>query len=353
MADSYTIVHNEGDIRTASNPGEATLLNPSEGGGRSTFSDLKPLAYSATGGLISYVLAKYLLGNDDDDEDNGVKKPKWKKTLNGILPFLAAAGGAYGGYKLSGRGSKLFGRKGEIAIKNNEDGSTPSVDVNDLDKQKSNYAGALAGGAVGGAGAGRTVLNFRHGTALKAQAAIDALSASREAEASKKILNELEGKLNDARKRIRSLSGEQKELAKAEVASLKSSFNRAKSESARLTSVANSKTDIATRLNGRKGFNNIIDAAKIGPEFEAKIMNDLAKDSLRLYPTTLRGKMIHPFAKNWGKGIGRLGGWKFTGPASLLALLGSAYAGYGGFSKNRDLERIKAILDKAGHQVQE
>lgn len=351
MADSYTIVNNEGDIRTASNPGEATLLNPSEGGGKSTFSDLKPLAYSATGGLISYVLAKYLLGNDDDDdEDQGVKKPKWKKTLKGIVPFLAAAGGAYGGYKLSGRGSKLFGRKGEIAIKNNEDGSTSAVDVNDLDKQKGNYAGALAGGVVGGAGAGRTVLNFRHGTALKAQASLDALKSLKNASLSRAKANEKKGILDDLKKQLDENPSNGKIKAKYMAAEVE--YNRLNAEAARIESNARRSLAEALRRDG-KGFSNKLNAAKIGPKSEAKIMNDLANDSLRLYPTTLRGKMIRPFAKNWGKGIGRLGGWKFTGPASLLALLGSAYAGYGDFSKNSDLERIKAILDKAGHQVQE
>lgn len=349
MADSYTIVNNEGDIRTASNPGEATLLNPSEGGGRSTFSDMKPLAYSATGGLISYVLAKYLLGNDDDDEDNGVKKPKWKKTLNGILPFLAAAGGAYGGYKLSGRGSKMFGRKGEIAIKNNEDGSTPSVDVNDLDKQKSNYAGALAGGVVGGAGAGRTVLNFRHGTALKAQAALDALKSLKNAGLARENANKAKKDLDDLKKQLDANPSNGKIKTKHIAAEVE--YNRLNADAAKIESNARRSLAAALRRNG-KGFSNTLNAAKISKEFEEKIIKDLAKKSLRLYPTTFGGKIINPYAKNYGK-IGRLGGWKFTGPASLLALLGSAYAGYGDFSKNRDLERIKAILDKAGHQVQE
>lgn len=112
----YTVVGNNG-VRTTSDPGKAKLI---EGGGDKYLGTpgWADLAYTAGGGTLGYLLSKWIMG-DDDDED-GKKKGGFFKS---IIPWLAAAAGAYGGHYLSGSASKAPGESGEYAFKTDEDGN--------------------------------------------------------------------------------------------------------------------------------------------------------------------------------------------------------------------------------------
>lgn len=122
QADDYVMVGKDGQTRTSSELGDATLVDGGKGGEKAQFTDWKPWAYTAGGGALAYILAKKLF-DDDDDDGKGKKKSGF---LNSIIPYLAAVGGGLGGYALSGMGSGNGekGRAGEAAFKVDKDGKT-------------------------------------------------------------------------------------------------------------------------------------------------------------------------------------------------------------------------------------
>jgi len=60
--------------------------------------DWTTLALMAGGGLLSHSVASELAGGDNDE--NGKRKPAWRRALSKILPLGAAGLGIYGGYAL-------------------------------------------------------------------------------------------------------------------------------------------------------------------------------------------------------------------------------------------------------------
>lgn len=117
MAQEYYIGGPNGN-RTTTDPGSATVVS-GFGGSDKKPTDWGDMAYTAGGGMLGYMLSKWLMG--DGDEEGGKKKSKG--VLKSIIPWLAAAAGAYGGHLLSGSGLKEKGQIGEFAFKKNEDGT--------------------------------------------------------------------------------------------------------------------------------------------------------------------------------------------------------------------------------------
>lgn len=117
--DEYYVVGPNGN-RTTDDPGNAKTMW-SFGGKDKTPTNWGDIAYTAGGGALGYALSKWLMG-DDDDEDDGKGKKKGGM-LRSLIPWLAAAAGAYGGHLLSGSALSEKGQKGEFAFKKNEDGT--------------------------------------------------------------------------------------------------------------------------------------------------------------------------------------------------------------------------------------
>ena len=154
QADDYVMVGKDGQTRTSSELGDATLVDGGKGGEKAQFTDWKPWAYTAGGGALAYILAKKLF-DDDDDDGKGKKKSGF---LNSIIPYLAAVGGGLGGYAISGMGSGNGekGRAGEAAFKVDKDGNTVMPkDVPGGGKYQG--WGAAAGYAGAGAGTAKIV----------------------------------------------------------------------------------------------------------------------------------------------------------------------------------------------------
>lgn len=111
-------IYGPNGTRTTNDPGAATVIG---GSGDATPSYLAPLAYTAGGGALGYMLSKWLMGDDEETGKDGKKKDKG--ALRSIVPWLAAAAGAYGGHLLSGSWLSDKGMNGEFAFRKNKDGT--------------------------------------------------------------------------------------------------------------------------------------------------------------------------------------------------------------------------------------
>lgn len=174
MADTeqkYVVPNKDGSLGARDSSGKLDVVN--EGGGPIKMkpgSNWQPWAGMAGGGLAAYMLAKTLMGDDDD----GKKGKKGKSFLRSIVPWLAAIAGGVGGHALVSDLSKMVAKgkpAGSAAAKVNEDGTVSLPDPADMPTGKPLYAAAgatLAGSGLLGAKAWNN-LRFRAPERLEQQ----------------------------------------------------------------------------------------------------------------------------------------------------------------------------------------
>ena len=157
MADQKWEIFGPNGQRTTDDPGNATVVEGGNGESRTPF-NWGDLAYTAGGGALGYMLSKWIMGDDDDDD-----RKKKGGFLKSIVPWLAAAAGAYGGHVLSGAGLGIpgfdvgdKGQNGEFAFKRNEDG-TIQIPEKPISGKIPNKAGNILLGTGGATAAGAAV----------------------------------------------------------------------------------------------------------------------------------------------------------------------------------------------------
>lgn len=174
MADTeqkYVVPNKDGSLGTRDSSGKLDVVN--EGGGPIKMkpgSDWQPWAGMAGGGLAAYMLAKTLMGDDDD----GKKGKKGKSFLRSIVPWLAAIAGGVGGHALVSDLSKMVAKgkpAGSAAAKVNEDGTVSLPDPADMPTGAPLYTAA---GITGGTGIGLLARGFANRWATRPQRLNDA-----------------------------------------------------------------------------------------------------------------------------------------------------------------------------------
>lgn len=206
MADTeqkYVVPNKDGSLGARGSSGKLDVVN--EGGGPIKMkpgSNWQPWAGMAGGGLAAYMLAKTLMGDDDD----GKKGKKGKSFLRSIVPWLAAIAGGVGGHALVSDLSKMVAKgkpAGSAAAKVNEDGTVSLPDPADMPTGDALYTAA---GITGGTGAGLLARGFANRWASRPQRLLDA-AAALDRQASLATTNpELSGRLQEIAKGLRGAS---------------------------------------------------------------------------------------------------------------------------------------------------
>lgn len=201
MADTehkYFVTNEDGSLSVRDSPGKLDVVN--EGGGTIKLkpgSNWQPWAGMAGGGLAAYMLAKTLMGDDDD----GKKGKKGKSFLRSIVPWLAAIAGGVGGHALVSDLSKMVAKgkpAGSAAAKVNEDGTVSLPDPASMSTGASLYTAA---GITGGTGVGlfaRGLANRWVSRPRRLLAAATALESQAERSASGDIFRQIAKDLRDA-----------------------------------------------------------------------------------------------------------------------------------------------------------
>ena len=345
MADNFLIVNPEaGTKRTSGDAGSATILEPGKDGksaplGADGEGSWKPWAFTAGGGALAYLLAKYLLG-DDDDEKNGKKKSWFKK----ILPYLAAAGGAFGGYAFSQPPHGKNGAKGEYAFRIGDDGkvSGPGPDDTPSDGSVEKKVGVGSAGAATLTGL-RGWFKHRFNKILESErleqaiTANDAATKAHEARlASGQSLQRVQEKYDDLISRGFRRGNEQFDKTVAELSEARNANARAVQ--------ADWDADVALR-RARSGlddhvFDKGIRQYRLKGEEYLKELRDIANKRNAMGYSGAR------FANFLGRGgrVGRAGTW-----ASFLAPLIAAPVSYGiGMARKSRFDEYMKAREMAG-----
>ena len=352
MADEYVAFGKDTPARTVTDVGDAKVLDTTKGTGDFS-SDWRPWAYSAGGALASYLLAKAFTGDDEVDKDGKKKKKGWLKAL---APYLAAAGGALGGYALSGAGTGgSKGRKGEFAIKKNDDGTVSKVDLPSDGTAGYTAAGVLGTGAA--ASGTRGVLIHKYHVAQRSRGVLEAL-ASREARSAAEAANrEALENLNAAQRSERELNalrgtgGFDSKAYSAAVDRLAEARSRYNSVNNRFVDADNAFRDVLTRHNL-----NPNQLEGLGEETLKRLAHQASKID------NAEGRMIRRWLNTLGRDVPtgggrtrRIGRILLNGRgnfwATVAQLVAAIGAGAYGRHKSGKLQNVQDALENAGYYL--